>query len=844
MLTCGPRLSALAVALWLAPAALAQAPAIDRECPKPENDALELRTAKAGLYYNLVGRAIEETFNSKKPRQIPKLLATCGAGSTENVQRLASRETAFAIVQSDVAHAAWYGHPRLEMCPAQSTVATSSAPQPLVCDMTEPGCSRPAVITPLYVEAVHILVRPHLNLSSLSELQGRKVWAGGRGSGERFSAERILSAAGVPYCGSIQFVGEDLSELSALQQLGLMQIDAVFFTGPAPTHQLQDAMDEFPEIHFFALAYDLVQRLTQDGSYIEALIHGKPYGKTGATLTVGVEALLMAYEGEDRKVVNALASSIHQHSDALRSNLRELLETSRTTEHNAEIGYLTGHPAVMLDRLNHWRDFRHKSEILKQTQAAIQAGAESVHLSSEAQDALQSYMASEETYDSVARLPLLNLPTPDVLAPDFYSADNKVREYFNHPRSAAWIRQLSFVVGTCVLLLVGLFMWMRRKLHRILVRKPDVVLAAIATILIWVFGSYCLYHYEGLVNEDFSRLPKSFLTMLLYFIPLFERTALTPGGQQTIQLLKYVGLILVGGFLSPVIRRLLAADVWEPIVDWLQGRPIMQKDITGHVVIINWDHRGREIIRHLSTAQPIAKGMVVVVTPARVDFAEESCLEETLGVTGDATHAQCLEKARVPFARSVVILSSWKPHDPNDRRQAVDQDVADTKTIQTLRAIRELCIRHAPESRLTVTAELRSNRSRREAELAAGNEIAAEIICLDTLNNDVLVQAVFTPGIATLYSRLATISGSGNIDDAAVHYTTLPDDLIGKSFGEALSYFAQRREPGARSIPIAVCRDSEMLVNPSDARLGRLREGDILFLITERQLAKSKPAAA
>ena len=270
----------------------------------------------------------------------------------------------------------------------------------------------------------------------------------------------------------------------------------------------------------------------------------------------------------------------------------------------------------------------------------------------------------------------------------------------------------------------------------------------------------------------------------------------------------------------------------------------MQKDITGHVVIINWDQRGQEIIRQLSAAQSGPPRVVVVVTRAKVDFTEESCLEETLGVTGDGTHAQCLEKARVPFARSVVILSSWKPDDPNDRRQAVDQDVADTKTIQTLRAIRELCIRHAPASRLTVTAELRSNRSRREAELAAGNEIAAEMICVDTLNNDVLVQAVLTPGIATLYSRLATISGSGNIDDAAVHYTTLPDDLIGKSFGEALSYFAQRREPGARSIPIAVCRDSEMLVNPSDARLGRLREGDILFLITERQLAKSKPAAA
>lgn len=843
MLTCGLRFSAFAVALWLVPAALAQAPAIDRECPKPEKDTLELRTAKAGLYYNLVGRAIEGTFNRKKPPDVPKLLATCGAGSTENVQRLARKETAFAIVQSDVAHAAWYGHPRLEMCTGQSTVESSSAPQPLVC-MNEPGCSRPVVITPLYVEAVHILVRPHLNLSSLSDLQGRKVWAGGPGSGERFSAERILSAAGVPYCGSIQFVGEDLSEQSALRQLGLMQIDAVFFTGPAPTHQLQDAMDEFREIHFFPLTYDLVQKLTQDGSYIEALIRGEPYGKADTTLTVGVEALLMTYEGEAPKVVDALASSIYQDGDQLRANLRQLLGTSTTSEHSSEIGDLTRHPALLLDRLNHWRDFKHKGEIVRDTQAAVNAGAETVHLSSEEHAALQSYMASEENYDPVARLPLLNLPTPDVLGNDFYSASDRVREYFYHPRSAAWIRQLSLVVGTCVLLLVVLFVWMRRKLHRVLVRKPDVVLAAIAAILMWVFGSYFLYHYEGLVNEDFSRLPKSFVTMLRYFIPFFGKTALTPGGQQTIQLLKYLGLILVGGFLSPVIRRLLAADVWEPIVDWLQGRPIMQKDVTGHVVIINWDDRGREIVRQLSAAQSIPKRIVVVVTPARVDFTEESCLEETIGVTGDATQAQCLEKARLPFAHSVVILSSWKPHDPNDRRQSVDQDVADTRTIQTLRAIRELCIRHTPAPRLVVTADLRSNRNRREAELAAGTETAAEILCVDTLNNDVLVQSVLTPGIATLYSHLTSVPGSGKGGGTQLTHTTVPPELVGMSFGDALSYFAQHRDPGARSIPIAVWRDSEMFVNPSDAQLGRLREGDMLFLITERQPAKSKPAAA
>jgi TRAP-type uncharacterized transport system substrate-binding protein len=39
--------------------------------------------------------------------------------------------------------------------------------------------------------------------------------------------------------------------------------------------------------------YDLVQKLTGDESYTEALIRAEDYGKSQPTLTVGVEALLL-----------------------------------------------------------------------------------------------------------------------------------------------------------------------------------------------------------------------------------------------------------------------------------------------------------------------------------------------------------------------------------------------------------------------------------------------------------------------------------------------------------------------------------------------------------------------
>src|SRR5262249_1490222 len=263
----------------------------------------------------------------------------------------------------------------------------------------------------------------------------------------------------------------------------------------------------------------------------------------------------------------------------------------------------------------------------------------------------------------------------------------------------------------------------------------------IATFLAWALGSFLLYHYEALVNQDFSPWWKSFGSIFLYFIPFIERTALTPNGQTTILVLKWLGVFLVGAFFSPLIRKLLTADLVATFISWLQGRPLMQKDINGHIVIINWDERGREIVHRLTTIHGNADRGVLVVTPGRVDFSDDDLLREVISVVCDATQGKCLGKARIPFAHSVIILSSWKPPDLLDRRQSVDRDVADTKTIQSLRAIRDLCAAEEPQAHPCVTAEIRSASNRLEAERAGGDAIQLEVVCVDALGNDVLVQS-------------------------------------------------------------------------------------------------------
>ena len=818
-------------------ACLAQAPS-KIDCPKRDQNTIELRTAKAGLYYNLVGQAIAESFNKQNASNVPTIQAVCSQGSTENIQKLGnSTATLFAIVQSDVAHAAWYGHPWLESCPSVHDQDFA---------LTELPVMRPGVITPLYTEAMHILLRPHLNISGLEDLRGRKVWAGAAGSGGRFSTERIFSIVGASFC-SVDFVGDpalggrEITQSEALERLGRMQIDAVFFTGPVPTHQLQDALDRFPEIHFFPLSYDLVHKLTLDESYTEALIRGEDYGKTDSILTVGVEALLMTNEKAAPAEVGALAEFIHKQGPDLRDSLRNIIETRKANEHDAEIAWLIKNPGPLLRRLKRWHNFTYKKEILKKTTESLSTDKE-VYLTYDEKEALKDYMENEESHDGVARLPLLYLPTPDALVPDFYSGTPVVRQYFSRPRGPAWKRQLAMGLVGFLFLLISIFVWMRTRRHRILVRHPDAVLVIIATFFVWTLGSYLLYHYEGLVNEDFNPQWKAFGTIFLYCIPFLGKSALTPMGQQTIQIVRWLGLLLVGGILSPLIRHVLTTDLLAPLIAWIQGRPIMKQDLSGHLVIINWDRRGQEIITHLRRAHTSSEKTVVVVTPKCLDFVHDDCPEEIVRVVGDATEASCLDRARVSSAQSVTVLSAWKPTDPSDRRHSVDRDVADMKTIHTLHAIRDLLARKMPPHRLAVTAEIRSSANRIEAEIAGGNEMQLEIVCVDALGSDILIQSALNPGLAKLYSHLMNTADSRTPNDMEVSRTTVPSELLGKSFSDMLAYFARRRVQGPASIPIAVCRESRVFLNPSDEELGHLRREDILFVITRHDLGRASAA--
>ncbi|MFV3076756.1 TAXI family TRAP transporter solute-binding subunit [Niveispirillum fermenti] len=105
-----------------------------------------------------------------------------------------------------------------------------------------PG-ARPADLTILgeiYAEALHVLVRPGLDITDPAALKGRRVAIGVAGSDERRLAERILSAHGLRR----QTVrGVETGGAAALQALAEGRIDALFRIAAAPDPAIATVID-------------------------------------------------------------------------------------------------------------------------------------------------------------------------------------------------------------------------------------------------------------------------------------------------------------------------------------------------------------------------------------------------------------------------------------------------------------------------------------------------------------------------------------------------------------------------------------------------------------------------
>ncbi|MFZ2955417.1 MAG: TAXI family TRAP transporter solute-binding subunit [Candidatus Ozemobacteraceae bacterium] len=243
-----------------------------------------------GSYYPL-GAAMTGLFNSRLEGMVA--LAEPTAGSVANLEYLSQGDLALALVQSDMAYAAFHGREMFINRPF----------------------SQLRVLASLYPEVVHLVVRRDAGIDALSGLRGRRIALGEEGSGTALNAQRILEVVGLRIN---DFQPHFLSFTKATEALQAGDIDAVFFTGGIPSDGLSRLAGRIP-IKLLAFPEEISARLLESQPFWgrETIPPGTYQGQSEPVPTVGLRALLVTTSDFDPGVATAMLELIFTHLEYL-----------------------------------------------------------------------------------------------------------------------------------------------------------------------------------------------------------------------------------------------------------------------------------------------------------------------------------------------------------------------------------------------------------------------------------------------------------------------------------------------------------------------------------------------
>jgi TRAP-type uncharacterized transport system substrate-binding protein len=487
------------------------------QAPPKASMPVWLATGSAdGTYYRL-GSSIAEVGRNRGIN----IEACSTGGSYDNIGLLQEGSVSLALAQVDAFDAVMV-HDK----PAEISVDLKDDVKR--CKRNPSSAQRaknPSLVTYLYSEMVHLILRPHFYTGSLTDLKqdAQHVWLGPCTSGSRKTTERLLQASGIveadirqqfPDCPdpniqtSARQGGTRLGEIkdwkTASDRLlasskDERHLDAFFWTravptiaqppqscpvlqNPDPIYCLLDG-----EAHIAALPPELIDRMATDNLYVETAIPLNAYGgkriKQGVP-TVGLATVLIASKSDSAEQVRDLIN---------------LVEKNKST-----IERSTGVELDLLDR--QLPEKEHLAEF-------IHAGA------------------------------LSHLKVPDL--------------------RIAWIGAIVSLAGLLLMLMYRPPRWLTANPPAV---SYTILLFAIL-LLLWCGFAWKLREAEGRFNPNFQTTAMAMRTMLFYIVGSFrEHRPVTRQGESLIAWALFVIPLVFGWLTSDVIK-----EGVRKLSNWLAG---------------------------------------------------------------------------------------------------------------------------------------------------------------------------------------------------------------------------------------------------------------------------------
>lgn len=245
----------------------------------------------AGTYYP-IGSGIAQLANNASLGFNMSIEST--GASVMNCRLVGNKSVDFATVQNDVAWAATNGQRDF------STSGNMTMIKGVAC---------------LYPETIQLITLNSSGIRSVSDLKGKRVVMGDRGSGSWFNALEILKAYGLSES-DVQPSAVKLAQAAEMMKNG--QVDAAFWTGGAPTA----AITEFATTSdIYIVPISGAQRdtlMSTSPFYAKQSLAGNTYrGVPQDTETVTVMAMLVAHQDIPEQDVYNLVKTMYNSANPI-----------------------------------------------------------------------------------------------------------------------------------------------------------------------------------------------------------------------------------------------------------------------------------------------------------------------------------------------------------------------------------------------------------------------------------------------------------------------------------------------------------------------------------------------
>ncbi|MCX5503673.1 TAXI family TRAP transporter solute-binding subunit [Streptomyces sp. NBC_00053] len=216
-------------------------------------------------------------------------------GSQQNIARVATGKADFTIATTD----------------ALATYLRSG----------KPGADRLRGCVRLYDDYIQLVVPRDSEVRKVSDLRGKRVGVGQRGSGVRLVADRLLTAAGLDPEKDVTPVSAGIDTMP--KQLENDRLDAFFWSGGLPTSAVQELSDRFA-IRLVPLEAALVKELQAAGGsagyYRSAMMPADAYHNAQqdqAVPTVAVSNVLVTTDRSDPALTEAFTRTVIDSRDRI-----------------------------------------------------------------------------------------------------------------------------------------------------------------------------------------------------------------------------------------------------------------------------------------------------------------------------------------------------------------------------------------------------------------------------------------------------------------------------------------------------------------------------------------------